>query len=298
MSIYKKSYAIGDRIFDFLARLFLIGSLIAVLVPLIYIVSASLSSPVAVISGKVGLWPVEPTLIGYQAVFKHSAIMWGFANSFYYMLVGTAISLTLTLAAAYPLSRKEFYGRNVIMGLFIFTMLFSGGLIPLYLVVKNLQMIDTRWAMLLPYAISVWNLILARTYFIFSIPDELYEAASLDGCSDMKFLLSVVIPLSKPIIAVIALYYAIGQWNTYFSALIFLRSQSMQPLQIVLRDILIMNQDNITLFSSFDSIKNKQGLSDVLKYSVIVVSSVPLLILYPFIQKYFVKGVMIGAIKG
>lgn len=287
-----------DRVYLFFVYLFLIICLIVVAYPLIYIISSSFSSSSAVISGKVWFLPVEPTLRGYKAVFQNPQILKGYGNSLFYLVVGTLISVSLTITAAYPLSRKNFYGRNVITALFVFTMLFSGGLIPYYLTVKGLGMLDTRWAMIIPGAISVWQVILARTFFQTSIPSELTEAAHLDGCSDFKFLTRIVIPLSKPIIAVLVLMYAIGYWNSYFEALIFLKTANLYPLQLILRNILILNSIDPTMIKDVRELAERQGLKELLKYSLIVVASAPVLILYPFVQKHFVKGLLIGSLKG
>jgi putative aldouronate transport system permease protein len=288
----------GDKVFLTIMNIFLLLCLIVVLYPLIYVVSASFSSPQAVITGKVWLLPVKPTLMGYEAVFKNNQIITGFANSFFYMIVGTIVSLAMTLLAAYPLSRKEFSGRNVISIIFIFTMLFSGGLIPSYLLVKNLGLVDSRWALIIPSAMSIWNVIIARTYMQTTIPDELYESAQLDGCNDIRFFISIVLPLSIPVIAVLALYYGVWKWNTYYEALIYLKTQKLYPLQIILRNILILSNTDPTMVKDFDALIRKQGLIDLVKYSVIVVASVPVLLIYPFVQKYFLKGVMVGALKG
>lgn len=287
-----------DRIMHVLISVFLLLATVIVLWPLLYILSASLSSPHAVISGKVWLFPVEPTLRGYAAVFKNRSIMSGFANSFFYMTVGTVVNLLFTFLAAYPLSRKEFTARKIFNALFIFTMLFSGGLIPLYLVVKNLGILNTRAALIFPSALSVWNLIITRTYIQMTIPDEMYDAAMIDGSNDMQFLWKMVLPLSGPIIAVMALYYGVGHWNRYFEALIFLKDRELFPLQIVLRNILIVNNIDPVMIADADELLRKQGLVDLLKYSTIVVASVPVLCIYPFVQKHFVRGVMIGSLKG
>ncbi|HET6743487.1 MAG TPA: carbohydrate ABC transporter permease, partial [Kribbella sp.] len=230
-----------DKIFLAGVKIMLWIALILVAVPLIYIVANSFSSPSAVSAGRVLLWPIEPSVKAYKEAFSDPLIMKGYLNSFIYAISGTLISVTLTIAIAYPLSRRTFFGRNVIMSLLIFTMLFSGGLIPTYLVVQDLGMLNTRWAMVIPSAIGVWQVIIARTFFRSTIPDELYEAATIDGASDLRFLWSVVLPLSKPVIAVIALMYAIFQWNSYFDALIYLKDPSLYPLQIVLRNVLILN---------------------------------------------------------
>lgn len=288
----------ADRLFTIFNYIMLTLVLILVLYPLIYVVSASFSSSSAVLSGRVWLWPVEPTLEGYKAVFKNAMVLKGFTNTIFYTLAGTAINLVLSVMAAYPLSRKDFRGRNVFMLLFVFTMLFNGGLIPTYLIVKDLGMIDTVWAMLIPSALSVWNVIIMRTYFQTTIPNELLEASQLDGCSDFRFLRSIVLPLSGPILAVIALFYAVGHWNQYFNAMIYLKRSDLYPLQLVLRDILVQNEVNIDMLGDAKTAAARQGLRELLKYSLIVVTSVPLLVVYPFLQKFFVKGVMIGSIKG
>lgn len=288
----------SDRVFTVINYAMLSIFLIVVLYPLIYVVSASFSSSSAVLSGKVWLWPVEPTLEGYRAVFKNTMVAKGFMNTLFYTLAGTVINLILSVMAAYPLSRKDFRGRSVFMLLFVFTMLFNGGLIPTYLLVKDLGMIDTIWSMLIPGALSVWNVIIMRTYFQTTIPQELLEASQLDGCTDFRFLWRIVLPLSGPILAVIALFYAVGHWNQYFNAMIYLKSADLYPLQLVLRDILVQNEVNIEMLGDAKTAAARQGLRELLKYSLIVVTSVPLLIVYPFLQKFFVKGVMIGSLKG
>ncbi|MFB9278752.1 carbohydrate ABC transporter permease [Cohnella cellulosilytica] len=291
----------GDRWFTVLNYIVLTLFLLSVLYPLLYVLSASFSSPDAIVSGRVWLWPVGFTLDGYEAVFHHKLIGSGFRNSLFYMVAGTAINVTLTILAAYPLARKDLYGRNFFMFLFVFTTMFSGGLIPFYILVRNLGMLDTVWAMLLPGALGVWNVVITRTYFQTSIPEEMLEAAQLDGCSDFTFVRKIVLPLSMPIIAVITLFYAVGHWNQYFSAFIFLKSQNLYPLQIVLREILIQNNINMDMLSTVVDVQSaakREGLSNLLKYSLIVVATVPLMIVYPFVQKHFVKGVMIGSLKG
>lgn len=293
-----KKCTISDTIFNILLYGFIWFATLVILYPLIYIVSASFSTPQEVVAGNVWLFPVKPSLLGYEAVFKNPRIMMGFTNSFIYMIAGTSINILFTVLAAFPLSRKEFFGRNIFMALFVFTMLFSGGLIPTYLLVKNLGIYNTRWAMIIPSAMSVWNVIITRTYFKTNIPDEMYEAGYIDGCSDLRFLAIIVLPLSAPIIAVNVLYYGVANWNTYFNALIYLRTQKLHPLQIVLREILVLNTVSPEVLKDYDIALRRQGLVEVIKYSVIVVASVPVLCLYPFIQKYFVKGVMIGALKG
>ena len=288
-----------DRIFLIGVKIMLWIALLVVTVPLIYIIANSFSSASAVSGGRVLLWPIEPSLKAYKVAFGDPQIMQGYLNSFIYAIGGTLISVTLTIAIAYPLSRRTFFGRNVIMSVLIFTMLFSGGLIPTYLVVQDLGMLNTRWAMVIPSAIGVWQVIIARTFFRSTIPDELYEAATIDGASDLRFLWSIVLPLSKPVIAVIALMYAIFQWNSYFDALVYLKDPSLYPLQIVLRNVLILN--TVAGGSTTQNLAqqlDQQQLANVLKYALIVISSLPVLIIYPFVARHFTKGVMVGAVKG
>ncbi|WP_317890242.1 carbohydrate ABC transporter permease [Paenibacillus sabuli] len=285
----------GDKLFLGGVYTFLLLALVIVLYPLVYIVSASFSSPEAVASGEVWLFPVHFSLEGYKAVFGNSLILTGYANSLFYAATGTLISVTLTIMIAYPLSRKTFYGRGPLIFFVLFTMLFAGGLIPTYMVVKTLGLIDTRWALLLPNAILAYQVIIARTFFQSTVPDELVEASQLDGCSDIRFIGSVVLPLSKPIIAVLALMYAVGQWNAYFDALIYLKTQELYPLQLILRSILVLN--NATPIDAEEMIRRQQ-IAELMKYSLIIVASIPVLVIYPFVQKYFVKGVLIGSVKG
>lgn len=288
----------SDRIFSFCCEAVLFLVMIIVLYPLIFIVSASLSNSLAVTQGRVWLWPVCPTLEGYKAVFRSAQVPRGFVNSLYVMCVGTTINIILTIALAYPLSRKDLYGRNVFMGLITFTMLFSGGLIPSFLLVRSLGLYNTYWAIIIPGAVGVYNVIVARTFFQSNIPQDLLEAAVIEGCGDFYFLLRIVIPLSAPIIAVLTMFYAVGHWNSYFSAMIYLRDPAKKTFQLVLRDILIINQVSEDLFMDVETQRRQEGLAQLLKYSLMVVGSLPMLILYPFIQKHFVKGIMVGAIKG
>ncbi|WP_062497160.1 carbohydrate ABC transporter permease [Paenibacillus sp. 32O-W] len=288
----------GDRIFLLAIYVFLTLVMLAVLYPLVYIVSSSFSSPRAVVSGQVWLFPVEFSLRAYKSIFRSSQLMTGYYNTVVYTVFGTLINLAFTILMAYPLSVRQFYGRHLFMTLLMITMFFSGGLIPTYLLVKELNMLDTRWAMWLPGALSVFQVIVARTFFQSSIPQELAEAAQMDGCRDTRYLVSVVLPLSKPIIAVMTLMYAVGHWNAYFDALIYLRSEKLFPLQYVLRNLLILNAADPEMLANTAAKIRDQGFEQALKYALIVVSSVPVLIMYPFVQKHFVKGVMIGSLKG
>ncbi|MFD2080431.1 multiple sugar transport system permease protein/putative aldouronate transport system permease protein [Actinopolymorpha cephalotaxi] len=288
----------SDRIFD-VCNIAVLGLfLLAVLYPLVYILSASFSSAQAISSGQVWLWPVDFNLEGYKAIFEYKSIVAGFLNSVFYAVVGTLINVTMTLLAAYPLSRRDLYGRNGFMFLFVFTMLFSGGMIPTYLVVHQLGLLNTRWALILPTAMAVWNMIITRTYYQVTIPHELLEAARIDGCDDFKFFTRIVLPLSKPIIAVNALLYAVGHWNQFFNALIYLTDESLFPLQLVLREILVKNSIDPSQIQDAAELMRVQELRDLLKYSLIVIASVPPLLAYPFVQRHFVKGVMIGSLKG
>lgn len=288
----------SDRIFSIVNYLILGGLLIAVAYPLIYVLSASFSDPTAVISGRMWLWPVDVTLDGYRAVLNNGRILTGFRNSLFYTVTGTFVSVVLTLLAAYPLSRRDLAGRNAIMFFFVFTLLFGGGLIPTYLIVRATGLLNTPLAMIIPAALSIYNMIITRTFFQVTIPDELLEAAQLDGCSDFRFLKDVVIPLSGPIIAVNALFYAVAQWNAFFNALIYLTDPGLFPLQLILREILVQNQVDLSQIADIDELMQRQKLADLLKYSLIVVASLPVLIIYPFVQKHFVRGVLIGSLKG
>lgn len=287
-----------DKIFIVVIYVLLVMLFVIVAYPLIYIVSASFSDPQAVISGKVVLLPVSPTLRGYAAVFKNHKIVTGFINSISYMVIGTLVNIVMTILCAYPLSRKEFTARNKLAAIFVFTMYFSGGLVPSYILVNKLGLINSPLAMIIPSAMSTYNMIICRTYMQNSIPDELYEAGQIDGCTPWKYLKKIVIPLCKPIIAVLVLYYGVAKWNNYFDAMLYIKKDSLQPLTIIMREILIQNKIDYTMISDVKTASEMQGLTQLLKYSTIVVASVPVLIIYPFVQKHFVKGVMIGAVKG
>jgi putative aldouronate transport system permease protein len=290
----------GDRVYLFLVYLFLFTFIICIIYPLVYVVSCSFSSPEALVQGRVTFFPVDPGLQGYQAVFNNTAVWRGYFNTIIYTVSGTIIGTSVTLIAAYVLSRKEFPMRKFLTTFFMITMFIGGGTIPMYLWLKNLHMRDTIWAIILPGAVSVWLVIVGKTFIRSSIPEELFEATCLDGGSYIQFFTKVVLPLSKPIIAVIALNFALGLWNSYYSALIYLNDANKYPLQIVLRDILIQNSMDMVSMVGTDvnSQMHKQYLSELLKYSLIIVSSLPLLIVYPFLQKYFIKGTMIGSVKG
>lgn len=287
----------GDKAFDIINHLILILVTIAVFYPLYFIVIASFSDPAAVASGNVHILPKGFNLDGYAKVFENEKIWTGYGNSILYTVVGTAINLALTIMAAYGLSQKSLPGQGILMGLITFTMFFSGGLIPSYLLVDKMGLNNTMWALILPSAVSVYNLIIARSYMSQNISGELEEAAKLDGCSDFNLFFRIALPLSKPIIGVVVLMYAVGHWNEYFSALIYLRDQSLYPLQVILRDLLIQTEQAANMGGDA-SVMELQKIADMLKYGVIVVSSLPVLCIYPFIQKYFAQGMMIGSVKG
>ena len=295
----KKKKISQDKVVYVVNYILLILLTVSVLYPLIYIVSCSFSSGDALMAGRVKLLPVEFTLLSYKTVFEYESIWTGYLNSIIYTVVGTVISIVLTIFAAYLLSRDDFRGGNILMKLFLFTMLFSGGLVPTYLLVKNLGLVDTMWAVVLPTAVNAYNMIVARTFFRQTIPKDLQEAAELDGCSDFKFFTKIVVPLSTPIIAVLCLWVAIGLWNGYFNPLIYINSEDKYPLQLILRRILLMAQVDFGN-SAVDPrvVMENQYLSQMLRYGTIIISSLPLMLIYPFVQKYFVKGVMIGAVKG
>ena len=290
-----------DRWVD--AIVLVVSSIILVLVlyPLIYIVSASFSDPKLVMSGDVFLLPKQASFEGYRQIFEYKPIWIGYRNTLFYTAAGTLLNLLFTIPCAYALSRRDFAGRNALMFLFVFTMFFSGGLIPTYLVVQQLGLINTVWVLLIPKAVNVWNLIIARTFFQTTIPNELKDAAFIDGCSNFKLFVKIIIPLSAPIIVVMTLFYAVYHWNAFFDALIYLSEFRLYPLQLILRNILIMDQLVDMMGADSDALEQiirRLELREAMKYGIVVVSSLPVLVLYPFLQKYFVKGVMIGSIKG
>lgn len=288
----------GDRIFNIVNYSILILVTIVVMYPLLFVLSASFSDPQAVLRGEMLLWPKGINVNSYVKIFQNKDIINGFTNTLLYTSLGTFINLVMTILAAYPLSRKDFVGRNAIMALFVFTMFFSGGLIPTYLLIKDLGMLNSMWVMIIPNAVSIWNIIIMRTFFQQSIPGELQEAATIDGCSNIKTLTRIILPLSMPIIAVTILFYAVGHWNAFFNALLYLSDKEKFPLQLILREILIQGQASDMVQMSTESAIKQQREVEGIKYAVLVVANIPVLILYPFLQRYFVKGVMIGAIKG
>ena len=288
----------ADRLFDLSIYAFMTAVLIVVLYPLYFVVIGSFSDPDAIYEGRAWLLPADTTLEGYRRIFRDGSVWSGYANTILYAVVGTTVNVCLTIPAAYSLSRKDLRGRKGIAFFITFTMLFSGGLIPTFLLVKQLGLYNGIGAMVLPGAVSVWNLIIARTFFQTSLPDELLDSAMMDGCSNAQFFFRIALPLSGALTAIMVLFYSVWHWNSFFDALIYLQDEKRYPLQLVLRNILIANQVSDSMLSDMTSVAEQQRVADLIKYGVIIVASVPMLMLYPFLQKYFVKGVMIGAVKG
>lgn len=288
----------GDRVFHTVAIVIITLLTLLVLLPMINVVAASFSSASAVNSGKVLLWPVEPTLKNYRTILDYQSVWLGYRNTIFYTVAGTFINVALTMMCAYPLAQKSFSGRKFFNFVFFIPMIFISGMIPNYILMRDLRIINTSWAMLLPGAINLYNMIVTRTFIQSAISDSLHEAAKIDGCSDTRFFFSFVLPLSKTIVAVIAMYYAVAHWNDYFNAFLYLNKRELYPLQLFLREILVNNQFDSSVMSDPETVRQLQGLADTLKYVIIVVATLPLMCVYPFVQKYFVKGVMIGSVKG
>lgn len=286
-----------DKVFDIVNTLIMTVITFLVLYPLYFIIISSVSDPVYVNSGAVWLYPEGFTLEGYTQIFKDQRVYTGYMNSLIYTVLGTSLNVVLTISSGYVLSRKDLAGRSIIMFFIVFTMLFQGGLIPTYLVVQSLGLVNTIGAMILPGAVSTFYIIVARTYFQSSLPDELLEAAQIDGCSNIKFILRIVVPISAPIVAVMVLFYAVGHWNAYFSALIYLRDTGKYPLQLILREILLSGKVQ-ELATDTENMSDVLQKAELIKYGMIIVASLPVLVLYPFLQKYLIKGVMIGSVKG
>lgn len=287
----------GDRVFTIINAIIMILVCIVVVYPLYYVLLASVTDPVVVNSGKLLLYPEAWYTEGYITTLEYGPLWTAYKNTIVYTVVGTVVSLICTIPAGYALSRMDLVGRKPIMFLFTFTMFFSGGMIPLYLTIQQLHIYNTIWAMVLPVAVSAYNLIVCRSFFDTSVPIELLEAAKIDGCSDFGFFFKIAIPLSKTIIAVMTLFYATAMWNQFFNALMYLQDYDKMPLQVVLRDLVLMNQAN-QMGSSGAEMVTRQKLAEQLKYCIVVVAAFPLLCIYPFLQKYFAKGVTIGAVKG
>lgn len=285
-----------DRVFYLICYAIVMILTLLVLYPIVYIISASFSDSDMVAQGKVWLWPVDFSLQAYDIILKRPQIWNGYMNTIIYTVTGTLLNVAITLVCAYPMARKNLRGRGVIMFIFSFTMMFSGGMIPNYILVRNLGIMNTRWSIILPGAMSVYNMIVCRTFIENNIPDEMLEAAQIDGCGDAQFFFKMVLPLSKAIIAVLTLWYGVAHWNSYFNAFLYLRDQALYPLQIFLKEILLQSQQMAS--EDLTEAGNISTIYVTLKYCIIVVSSVPLFCVYPFVQKYFQKGVMVGSVKG
>jgi len=297
-----KKTGISDKNFERINRVLVLIITLIIMYPIVFVVAASISDPVAVNSGQVWLWPVDITFEGFRRVFQNDAIWLGYRNTIFYTVTGVILHLIVLIPSAYALSRKEVMGRKYITWFIVFTMLFSGGMIPRYLVVDGLGMVNTIWAILIPNLVGAWSILVARSFFSSNIPDSLIESAQIDGASEFTILLKVVLPLSMPIIAVMALFNGVGTWNRYFDALIYISDENLFPLQLILRQILVLNEVStdtmqagaIGTASSFvDQINN----ASLVKYAVMIVSSLPLLVIYPLMQKYFVTGLMVGSVK-
>ena len=288
---------LSDRIFHALVVIISILVAIIILYPLWFVIIASISNSDMVNQGKVTFWPVDIRFYGFQQIFQDARIWVGYRNTIFYVVVGTLLNIIVTMPAAYALSRPDFRARNAVMLYFVFTMYFSGGLVPTYMMVNSMKLINTPWILLIMVLINTYNLIIARTFIQNTIPNDLFESATLDGANHFRTFWSIVLPLSKAIISVEILYYAVFHWNDYFNALIYTSSPEVQPLQMVLRRILLQNE---AFASGNGGVQGgyAQSSADQVKYAVIIVSTVPILCVYPFVQKYFEKGVMIGAVKG
>lgn len=294
----KNNLGLSDKVFDTIVTIFVTIWLLIVLYPLIYVLSSSFSSGEAVTSGRVLLWPVDFSLTGYELVFKNQKVWMGYANTIFYTVVMTFINVVYTIMMAYVLSRKDFQARKLFTTLYLIPMWFGGGMIPKYVLMANMGLTNSRWGFVLMTGIGISNMIIMRTYFQSSIPGEMLEAGKVDGITDIGYLLKIALPLAKPVISVITLYYLVGHWNDYFGPLIYLRDSHLQPLQLILRGLLASAKVDTSAMTDLSAIAKISGAEDVMKYSLIVVSTLPMLILYPFVQKFFDKGVMMGSLKG
>ena len=299
------NYSWNDKLFYILVYAIVIIIAFVCLYPLYFTVIASVSDPHDVYTGKVNFWPSNFSLESYRLVFQNKSIWRGYANTIFYTVAGTCFNLLLTIPTAYALSKKRMFGRSFFMMLFVFTMYFGGGMIPAYIQMKQLHLINTPWIMIIGGGLSVYNVVVTRTYFQTNIPESLYEAARIDGANEFTIFFRFVLQLSAPIIAVITLYYAVGHWSSYFSAMIYLTDTDLHPLQLVLRKILILNEKAYEL--ALESGESGEGLmaaakqaeiAITMKYSLVFIASLPMLIMYPFVQKYFIKGIIVGYLKG
>ena len=296
--VHKKVRRQGkDLLFDIVLYSICTVMLLLVLYPLWFIVIASFSDPSAVAGGHVWLWPVGFTLDGYDELFKQPEVWSGYRNTIVYTVLGTIFGLVVNIPAAYALSRKDLWGRRALMGLYVFTMFFSGGMIPIFLTVQEMGFYNSFWVMIIPFAVSAYNIIVARTFFETSLPPDLWDAAQIDGCGNLRFFFTMALPLSKAVISVIALWTAVGQWNGYFNALLYLRDAELHPLQLIMRNILITNQV-FAAMGTGEAAMIAMRRANLVRYSMIIIATVPIMCVYPVIQKYFDQGVMIGAVKG
>ena len=286
-----------DLLFDIVLYSICAILLLLVLYPLWFIVIASFSDPSAVAGGHVWLWPVGFTLDGYDELFRQAEVWTGYRNTIVYTVLGTIFGLMVNIPAAYALSRKDLWGRRGLMGLYVFTMFFSGGMIPIFLTVQEMGLYNNFWVMIIPFAVSAYNIIVARTFFETSLPPDLWDAAQIDGCGNLRFFFTMALPLSKAVVSVIALWTAVGQWNGYFNALLYLRDAQLHPLQLIMRNILITNQV-FAAMGTGEAAMIAMRRANLVRYSMIIIATVPIMCVYPFIQKHFDQGVMIGAVKG
>ena len=287
-----------ERVFNWAINILLLFFGLIALYPLLFVLSASISDPTAVNSGKVLLFPKGFNLEGYKQILKNSWVLIGYRNSLFYAVVGTILNLVVTMMAGYALSRKDLYGKKLITLYMMFTMWFSGGMITKFIVVNNIGLYDKWYTLLVLGLVSMYNVIITRSFIAGSIPGELQESARIDGCDDFGTFFRIIVPLSKPVIAILSLYYGLGHWNSYFNALIYLKDKNKQPLQIFLREILVLNQAIDVNSDELESMIERARMAQSMKYGLIVVASLPMFIIYPFLQKFFVKGVMIGSVKG
>lgn len=289
----------SDKLYGVFSHIIILLVMVVLVYPIWAVVVASFSDPTELYKSSFHFWPETVTLDSYKLVFRDDSFLTGIWNSVKYTAVGTFINVILNICAAYPLSKRNFKGQSLLMKLFTFTMFFSGGIVPTYILINKMHLIDSFWVMILPSAIGTFNVILMRTYFQTNIPQELEDAASVDGCTNFKFLIRIALPLSIPIIVVVALYYGVGHWNDYFTAMMYLTKRQLYPLQLVLREILLENEAGKMLNVATDAAYAERMMSRMgLKYAVIVISTIPILVIYPFVQKFFSKGVMVGAVKG
>lgn len=293
----KMKKSASDWVFDIILYGIAAVLIVLVLYPMYFIIIASISNPTAVSNGEIMFLPQGVNFKAYRQLLDYAQLWIGYRNTILYVLAGTVVTLVVNVPVSYALSRKGLYGKRLFTVFFLVPMFFTGGLIPTYLQVKDLGLIDNPAVMVIPFSVVIYYIIVGRTFFANSIPDDLWEAAQLDGCGYMGFFFQIVLPLSKALLAVVALWAAVGQWNSYFNALIYLRSQELQPLQIVLRNILISNQTIASMTTGSAAVEAKQ-MADLIKYAVIVVSSAPIMCMYPLVQKYFNQGVMLGSLKG